>query len=120
MNFEPAWYSALWAWFAGTDFTDWILVLLAGFLFRHNQWMKWFMGAIARHSDQQRQIAASQAGIKMTWWDPSIHMRETGMKWPRPGEHGEENQLTHIHIGIAEHDRKFKPNWWQRHVLGQF
>ena len=65
--------------------------------------IKWLTGAMERHSDQQRQIAAKQAGIEMFWWD-----KNQGGKFPHSGKHGQTHKLERIYIGIPEHLRMRK------------
>ncbi len=63
--------------------------------------MKWLTGAMERHSDQQRQIAAKDAGVEMIWCDPN-----EGGRFPHKGEHGHVHHMKKIYIGIPEHLRK--------------
>ena len=54
--------------------------------------MEWLSGAMERHSDQQRQIAAHKAGIKMIWWE---------VAWDFPPfdcEHKQENLLKELEM----------------------
>ncbi len=67
--------------------------------------VQWLTGAMQRHSDQQRQIAAKEAGIQMIWWDPI-----EGGRFPHKGDHGHVHCLERIYIGIPEHLRK--PGRW--------
>ena len=67
--------------------------------------VQWLTGAMQRHSDQQRQIAAKEAGIEMIWWDPN-----EGGRFPHKGEHGHVHHMKKIYIGIPEHLRK--PGRW--------
>ena len=65
-----------------------------------NERMNWLTGAMERHSDQQRQIAATAQGIQLIWWDPTIK------PWPFDGKHGESFDLRKIHIGIPTDHRQ--------------
>ena len=62
--------------------------------------VQWLTGAMERHSDQQRQIAAKEAGVEMIWWDPI-----KGDGFPHKGEHGHVHHMKKIYIGIPEHLR---------------
>jgi len=86
------------------------LVVLAFFARRTTRRIEWFTGAMQRHSDQQRQIAAKQAGLKLIWWDPN----ESSGHFPEGGQHGEEFKLEEITVGLPPHQRKKKPNRWQK------
>ena len=69
--------------------------------------VKWLTGAMERHSDQQRQITAKQAGVEMVWWDKN--QAEDGT-FPHTGEHKQVHRLKRIYIGIPEH-RRMHSRW---------
>ena len=61
--------------------TDWLnvgltlsIVVLTALNFLIMRRLKWLTGAMERHSDQQRQLAARSAdpSIKIVWWDKTI------------------------------------------------
>ncbi len=89
--------------------TDWInvaltiaIVFLAIVNWQIAARIKWLTGAMERHSDQQRQIAAHQAGIEMRWWDKE---RDPDRQFPHQGGHNQVHYLDRIYIGIPEHLR---------------
>ena len=101
--------------------SDWLMVVLtlsvAVMAFVNLTIMRrivWFTGAMERHSDQQRQIAAHKADIKLRWWDPTIG------PFPPEGRHDQEVTLDVMYIGIPMKRRKYKGwhgrimMWWKR------
>ena len=94
---------------AATDFINIVLtlgiVVIAWESRRIATRVQWLTGAMERHSDQQRQIAAKEAGIQMIWWDPN-----EGGRFPHKGKHEHMHRLEKIYIGIPEHLRK--PDRW--------
>ena len=84
------------------------VVLLAFVNWRVAARIKWLTGAMERHSDQQRQIAAKQAGVTMVWWDKTV-----GGVFPHEGEHNQVYQLETIYIGVPEAYR-INRRWWQK------
>jgi hypothetical protein len=88
------------------------LVVLTFLGVRLTHQLVWFTGAMERHSDQQRQIAAKNAGIEMIWWDKNEPA--AGGHFPHEGAHGEVNELKRIYIGIPVEHRKPLPTAWQR------
>ncbi len=95
--------------------TDWINIFLTAavgalalFSWRVAARIKWLTGAMERHSDQQRQIAAEQTGVKMVWWDKTV-----GGEFPHEGEHNQVHQLEKIYIGVPEAYRIHR-RWWQK------
>ena len=83
-----------------------VIVLLTILNWKIAARMKWLAGALERHSDQQRQIAAHNAGLEMRWWDP-----ELGGPFPHEGEHNQVHHMKLLYIGIPPHKRK-KKRWW--------
>ena len=83
------------------------IVVIAGVNWRIADRVKWLTGAMERHSDQQRQIAAKEAGVEMIWWDKN--QAEDGT-FPHTGEHKQLHRLKRIYIGIPEH-RRMRPRW---------
>ena len=55
--------------------------------------LRWLTGAMERHSDQQRQLAARSADppIEMIWWDKTVDG-----PFPHEGKHLELNQLSRM------------------------
>ncbi len=92
------------------------LVVLTYLSVKAARHVEWFTGAMERHSDQQRQIAAHKAGIKMIWWDKTMDVAHG--YFPHEGAHGEENVLKVIYIGIPPERRKKQPSGWQK-FLGE-
>ena len=97
------------------ELADWTLVILTAAIVGMTilNWqitarMKWLTGALERHSDQQRQIAAHNAGVRMRWWD-----KEIGGEFPHEGEHNQVHRLKLLYIGIPPHKR-IKKSWWVR------
>lgn len=88
------------------------LVVLAVISVRTARRIEWFTGAMQRHSDQQRQIAARRAKVATIWWDPT--KEEAGGHFPEGGKHSEEFFLETIYIGLPPHLREKKPTGWQR------
>ncbi len=74
--------------------------------------IEWFTGAQERHSDQMRQLAAKEQGVKMIWWDKT----EDGAngQFPFDGRHNEVHELDVLYIGIPPEHRKVRPTAWQR------
>jgi hypothetical protein len=89
-----------------------LLVVLTFLYVRATHRIEWFTGAMERHSDQMRQIAAKEAKIKMIWWDKTEP--EAAGDFPFDGQHGKEHQLDTIHIGIPMRHRYEQSSWWQR------
>ena len=97
------------------ELSDWTMVILTVAIVSLTilNWqiaarMKWLTGALERHSDQQRQIAAHQVGIEMRWWDKNI-----GGEFPHTGDHDQVHHLEKLYIGIPLHHRK-KRTLWER------
>ena len=65
-----------------------------------NERLNWLTGAMERHSDQQRQLAAMERGMKLIWWDPTI------APWPFDGEHGQPIKADEMYIGIPTDHRQ--------------
>ena len=106
------------------DITNWLLIVLTAaivILTWLNYWvvrrLKWLTGAMERHSDQQRQLAARDAGIKMLWWDKTI-----GGPFPHEGEHKQPVELDTMYIGIPETNRRYRGwrggirKWWRQYI----
>ena len=75
-----------------------------------------FTGAMERHSDQMRQLAAKQAGVKLIWWDKT-ELDAKG-QFPFDGEHGKEIHLDKLYIGIPWEHRRKQPGWFERWFWG--
>ena len=102
----------------------WLNIVLTGIIatltllnFLIVQRLKWLTGAMERHSDQQRQLAARNADppIKMVWWDKTI-----GGPFPHEGGHQDLIQLDRMYIGIPEIHRRYRGwrriiKWWRQH-----
>jgi hypothetical protein len=89
-----------------------LLVGLTLLSVRSNRRIEWFTGALERHSDQMRQLAAKQAKVKLIWWDKTEE--GAGGKFPFAGKHNQEYELDALHIGIPPEYRKVQPTAWQR------
>ncbi len=101
----------------------WLNIVLTGIiatLTLLNIWimhrLKWLTGAMERHSDQQRQLAARNAipPIEMVWWDKTI-----GGPFPHEGEHQDPIQLDKMYIGVPESYRRYHGwrriiKWWRQ------
>ncbi len=92
------------------DWTMAVLTFLVVLLTIANWWIakhiRSLTGALERHSDQQRQIAAHNAGIELVWWDKSV-----GGEFPHHGEHNHGHRLERLYIGIPWHRRQNKTLW---------
>ncbi len=104
--------------------TDWLNVGLTGSIVFFTllnilimRRLRWLTGAMERHSDQQRQLAARNAipPIEMIWWDKTI-----GGPFPHEGEHLDPNQLGRMYIGVPEIYRRYRgwrriKKWWRQY-----
>lgn len=93
-----------------------LLAVVTYLLWRSQRRIEWFAGAMERHSDQQRQFAAKNAGVKMIWWNPT--KSEGRSKFPFNGEHGKEVKLDEIYIGIPLEYRSTQPSALRRWFFG--
>ena len=104
--------------------TDWLnvgltlsIVVLTALNFLIMRRLKWLTGAMERHSDQQRQLAARNAdsSIEMVWWDKTV-----GGAFPHEGEHEDPVQLDRMYIGVPESFRRYRGwrriiKWWRQY-----
>ncbi len=93
-----------------------IIVLLTLLNFLIMRRIKWLTGAMERHSDQQRQLAARNTDppIEMVWWDKTV-----GGPFPHEGGHLDPIQLDRMYIGVPEIYRRYRGGrriikWWRR------
>jgi len=92
------------------------LVILTYFSARSARRIEWFTGAMERHSDQQRQLAAKRAGVDIIWWDPTEG--NANKAFPFEGKHGEKFDLNAIYIGIPPEHRKVRASKWRTRLWG--
>jgi hypothetical protein len=92
-----------------------LLALLTYLYWRSQRRVEWFTGAMERHSDQQRQIAANEAGLKLIWWDRT-HPEANG-DFPFEGAHGQEFTPGPIYVGILPQCRFRRPSILQRWIM---
>ena len=78
--------------------------------------IEWFSGAMERHSDQMRQIAAQNAEIKLIWWDKT---QAPDGRFPFEGRHNEEFKLERIFIGMPIEEREKQPGRLHKWIWGR-
>jgi len=91
-----------------------LLVLITFLIYKLNERLTWFTGAMESHSDLMLRIEAYRGingkRIDLVWWDPSLGAP------PIKREHGQPVQLERIYCFLPERERQFRPTWWDRLV----